>query len=201
MRLVIVDNLSASANGRAVIDQMSDVLPTLPDWTRLVFVETGPEDDDAGDGKRFAGRPQALKKLINLVENDPRGKVLAIDPPRDLAHWLQERASCYQATLDIAAARLLAECIGAIWFWLIQSYKRPTPAGRAITRDDVALLTLFCRGNIFQMVDALGRRNGKQALIAAQAWMMGIATVSSPRSRGSTGCSSRCVSSSTVGNR
>ncbi len=90
MRLVIVDNLTSSANGRAVIDQIPDMLPTLPDWTRLVFVETGPEDDDAGDGKRFAGRPQALKKLINLVENDPRGKVLAFDPPRDLAHWLHE---------------------------------------------------------------------------------------------------------------
>lgn len=169
MRLVIVENLSSSANGRAVIDQMSDMLVTLPDWTRLVFVETGPEDDDYGDGgKRFAGRPQALKKLINLVENDSRGKVLAFDPPRDLAHWLQERASRYQATLDIAAARLLAECIGGDLVLAdteLAKLATYTAGARAITRDDVALLTPYsAEANIFQMVDALGQRNGKTAL-------------------------------------
>lgn len=168
MRLVIVDNLSSSANGRAVIDQMAGMLPTLPDWTRLVFVETGPENDDVGDGKRFAGRPQALKKLINLVEDDPRGKVRAFDPPRDLAHWLQERATHYQATLDIAAARLLAECIGGdlvLGDTELAKLATYTDGARPITRDDVALLTPYsAEANIFQMVDALGQRNGKTAL-------------------------------------
>lgn len=169
MRLVIVDNLSSSANGRAVIDQMSGMLPSLPDWTRLVFVETGPDNDDSGDGKRFAGRPQALKRLINLVENDPRGKVLAFDPPRDLAHWLQERAARYQATLDIAAARLLADCIGGDLVLAdteLAKLATHTAGVRAITRDDVTLLTPYsAEANIFQMVDALGQRNGKTALM------------------------------------
>lgn len=168
MRLVIVDNLSSTANGRAVVDQMPTMLPTLPDWTRLVFVETGPEDDEAADGKRFSGRPQVVKKLINLVENDPRGKVLAFDPPRDVAHWLQERAVRYQATLDIAAARLLAECIGGNLVLAdseLAKLATYTAGTRPINRDDVALLTPYsAEANIFQMVDALGQRNGKSAL-------------------------------------
>ena len=70
MRLVIVDELTASASGRAVIEQMSDMIPALPDWTRLVFVETGLDEGDSVEaGKRSGGRPQALKKLINLVES------------------------------------------------------------------------------------------------------------------------------------
>src|SRR5262245_1676506 len=59
-RLVLVQNLTTSAGGRATIEELGPAISTLPDSTRLVFVETGLGDDD--DGKRSAGRTQALKK-------------------------------------------------------------------------------------------------------------------------------------------
>ncbi|MBN1426776.1 MAG: DNA polymerase III subunit delta [Anaerolineae bacterium] len=164
-RLVLVEDLTTSATGRAVLEQLPDVFTTLPDWTRLVFVEAGSEESDSG---KRGGRQQALKKLVNLVENDPRGKVLAFDAPRDLPRWLQERASRYQATLDVAAARLLAECVGSDLVLAdteLAKLATYTAGTRAISKEDVALLIPYStEANIFQMVDALGQRNGKTAL-------------------------------------
>jgi DNA polymerase-3 subunit delta len=165
VRLVMVENMTASTNSKTILEQMPGMIAALPDWTRLVFVEAGPEK--SMPGKR-GGRQQALKKLINLVENDPRGKVLAFDTPRDLPRWLQERASRYQATLDMAAARLLAECVGSDLVLAdteLAKLATYTAGARAISKDDVTLLVPYsAEANIFRMVDALGQRNGKSAL-------------------------------------
>jgi DNA polymerase-3 subunit delta len=174
-RLVLVDNLTASASGRAVIEQLGPAIQTLPDSTRLVFVETGLADDDhspSGDsaGKRGAGRTAALKKLINLVESDPRGKIQAFaSPSRDkLPDWLKARAKRYHAALDAGAARSLAERIGGdLVLADSELAKLATYAGsrRPITAEDVALLTPYsAEANIFKMVDALGERKAQIAL-------------------------------------
>ncbi|MBN1312737.1 MAG: DNA polymerase III subunit delta [Anaerolineae bacterium] len=165
VRLVVVEDLTASANSRAILEQIPSMIAALPDWTRLVFVEAGLEESSSG---KRGGRQQTLKKLINLVENDPRGKVLAFDTPRDLPRWLQERALHHQATLDIAAARLLAECVGGNLVLAdteLAKLATYTAGTRAISKDDVALLIPYsAEANIFRMVDALGQRDGKTAL-------------------------------------
>lgn len=168
-RLVLVENITASASGRAAIEQLGPAISTLPDSTRLVFVETGLADED-GEGKRSAGRQGALRKLINLVESDPRGRTLAFEfPTRDrLPEWLKARARRHGASLEAAAARSLAERIGGDLILAdteLAKLATYTAGERAITADDVALLTPYsAEASVFKMVDALGERRGQVAL-------------------------------------
>jgi DNA polymerase-3 subunit delta len=169
VRLVIVDNITDSANGRTVIDQVGGLIEGLPDSTRLIFVETGMYDEDSDSaGKRAAGRQQALKKLVNLVDNNPRGKAVECPLPPDMTRWLQARAKHHRAEIDTSGARLLAERVGN---HLVQAdteiAKLAAHAGdqRPISEKDVAELTpISPEANIFKMVDALGQRKGQIAL-------------------------------------
>jgi len=170
VRLVLVENLTESASGRAAVEHVGGMIPTLPDSTRLIFLETGrSEDDGDSGGKRSAGRQQALKKLINQIEADPRGVVIACEPPPDIARWLQNRAKKHSASLDGGGARLLAERIGSnLVLGDTELAKLATyAADRPITAEDVNLLTPYsAEANIFAMVDALGQRKGQIALTA-----------------------------------
>lgn len=164
-RVVVVENLTASASGRDVIEKLPDVLASLPNSTRIAFVETGL----AGGGSQAAARRRALKKLVNAVEQDPRGKVLAFDLPgeHERPQWLQRRAKRYDAEIDLPAAHELARRIGEdLTLADTELMKLATYAGtRAITVEDVAELTPYSpEAGIFDMVDALGKRQGQAAL-------------------------------------
>ncbi len=170
-RLVLVENLTETASGRAVVDQLAGLIPTLPDSTRLILVEAGraEDDGDGGDRKRAAGRLQALKKLINLIEGDPRGVVVACELPPDIAQWLQNRAKRHGTKLEAAAARMLVERIGSDLVLADSELAKlgTYAAGRPITAGDVSELTPYSvEANVFQMVDALGQRKGQIALAA-----------------------------------
>ncbi len=174
-RLVLIDNLTDSANGRALIDDLPRVLSALPDWARLVFVETALQTDRAGDSpgeqKRKAARRQALRKLVSIVERDPRGKVLAFDVPgnvRQKQRWVAERAAHYGATIEPAAAHLLITRVGddlTLADAELAKLAAYTNGQRPISSQDVDRLTPYTpEANIFEMVDALGQRNGEVAL-------------------------------------
>ncbi len=171
VRLVLVDNLSEATNARALIEMLPEMIPRLPDWARLIFVELNLVDhpqDSQSEHKRKVSRRQMLKRLVNVVENDPRGKVMAFNIPRNLARWLDERASHYGASIEPVAARALAERIGhdlTLVDTELAKLATYTKGERAITVDDVDLMTPFTpEANIFHMVDALGQGNGSVAL-------------------------------------
>lgn len=161
-RLVIVKNLADSAQGRALVDRLEPVLESLPEWTRLLFVETNLSE--GGDNPRR----RALTKLLKLVQGHPRGQVLKFDLPQDIEGWLRRRASHHGATIEPSAATMLAERIGGdMRLADTELLKLATYAGdeRAITAEDVALLTPHTpEANIFKMVDALGERDGRTAI-------------------------------------
>ncbi|MEJ2149363.1 MAG: DNA polymerase III subunit delta [Chloroflexota bacterium] len=171
-RLTLVENLTESGNARALLDGLPDLFAGMPDWSRLVFVETGLYDP-GGDAsqterKRVSSRRQTLKKLVNLVENDPRGKVEAFEPPQDMARWLAERAARHGSEIEREAAALLAERIGSnLMLADAELVKLATYAGgeRPIQAGDVELLTPYSpEANVFHMVDALSQRDGSRAL-------------------------------------
>jgi DNA polymerase-3 subunit delta len=173
VRLVLVNNLTNFPNGRALLDRLPDLITSLPNWSRLLFVEMGlrdeAPDDSPAEQKRKAVRLQALKKLINIVEADPRGKVLLFDLPRgQISDWLRRRAERHGAAIEERAARLLAERIhDDLVMADVELAKLATYVGgqRAITAEDVALLTPYePEARIFDMVDALGQRKGHLAL-------------------------------------
>lgn len=173
VRVVLVNNLTHSPNGRTFLEQLPELIASVPDWSRLIFVETGlrdeAPDDSPAEQKRKATRLQALKKLINTVEANPRGKVLCFDLPRgQIYEWLRKRAERYGAAIEQKAIRLLAERIhDDLVMADTELAKLAAYVGeeRAITAEDVALLTPYePEARIFDMVDALGQRRGQVAL-------------------------------------
>lgn len=171
-RVVIVHNLSDANSGKALLEGLPDLLDSMPDSTRLLLIETGlgpgRTGDSASEQKRRTARRQALKKLINIVENDSRGRVLSFDMPGDSAAWIRARAARHGAQIDAEAARLLAERINedlTLADTELSKLAAYTNGARPIKREDVALLTPYApEANIFNMVDALGRRDGPTAL-------------------------------------
>lgn len=172
VRLTLVENLTETNNGRALLDHLPGVLADVPEWSRLVFVEVGLQTSgpagSPAERKRKSVRQQALRKLISLIENDPRGRVFAFDAPRDFVSWITDRAVSHGAAIEPDAARELAARLGGdLSLADVELEKLATYAGgeRPITVEDVHLLTPYSpEANIFQMVDALGQRNGQMAL-------------------------------------
>jgi DNA polymerase-3 subunit delta len=160
-RVVIVENLTASAQGRAFIERAAPLLDAVPEWSRVIFVETElPESAEHA-------RNRALKTLAKAIRKHPRGEVLTFDLPPDVARWLMERAPLHGASIEPRAAAALTERIdGDMRLADVELAKLATytAGARAITADDVALLTPYTpEANIFRMVDALGARDGRTA--------------------------------------
>ncbi len=173
-RVVLVENLSEAPNGKTIIDELAVIFPTLPDSTRLVFVETNVQPDRIGDSpaeqKRKAARRQAIKRLSNVIEKDPRGKVISFDLPdsKNLARWVAQRAAYLGVEIEPDAASLLAELINddlVLANSELEKLAVYTNGARPIQRRDIEELTPYSpEASIFAMVDALGQRDGGQAL-------------------------------------
>ncbi len=165
-RMVIAENLTDSAQGRALIDRLigsraDSLLDSLPEWARVIFVETElPESSEHA-------RSRALKALVSAVKKHPRGEALKFDLPQDVTRWVIERAPHHGASIEPRGAAALTERIdGDMRLADVELAKLATyTAGeRPITADDVALLTPYTpEANIFRMVDALGARDGRTA--------------------------------------
>jgi DNA polymerase-3 subunit delta len=177
-RLVLVDNFTEHSDIKAQIEALPESIQSLPDWARVVFIETG-LGESSGDSttaqKRRASRKGMLKKLVSAVENDPRGKALAFDLPtndNERIRWIQERAAGHGAKIEKRAAAMLSGRLGDnlnladMELLKLATY---TNAERPISEADVDLLTPYQQeASIFALVDALGNRDGRQALTLFQ---------------------------------
>jgi DNA polymerase-3 subunit delta len=176
VRAIFVKNITDSAGGRALIDKLPELFPRLPDWARLVFVETGlgsaSERSGSDESSRPASRRTALKKLISAVDSDPRGKIFGFEVPEKSPGWVHDwiikRASHFGAAIDSRAAQVLASRTNEdlnLADIELQKLAVYTNLERPITADDVNLLTPYDpEASIFDMVDAVGQRNGGLAL-------------------------------------
>lgn len=160
-RLVIVTGLLnrlARGKERGLQEGLLHLLQTLPDTTRLVFVEDGDLPEDHPVLKFAAGRKE--------------GVVRRFVPPslEALPGWIQQRARRHSGEMEREAANRLAQIIGPGDLRLLDQeiVKLVTYAGpgRAVTADDVAQLVPYVQqAVVFDLVDALGRREGRQAAL------------------------------------
>jgi DNA polymerase-3 subunit delta len=164
-RLIVVYNLLTqwSSRGKRVepnpvgesLNTLVEYLPHLPNTARLVFVE---------DTALPENHP-----VIRLAERTGAGYVKRFDLPdsEGLPRWIAERAREHGGEIDPAAARQLATLVDDDLRLLDQEItKLVIHAGgeRAITVTDVAHLVPYAQAAvIFDLVDALGRRDGKIA--------------------------------------
>jgi len=164
-RLVIVKNLLTRLTpkeGRKLTQSqiayrraLCEYLPTLPETTRLVFI-------DEGD-------LPARHPVVKLAREHERGYLKRFDPPTDdaLPGWIHKRVRKYGGEIDEKAAHNLGTLVHRDLRLLDQEiYKLVTytKGERPITPEDVATLVPYAKEVvIWDMVDAMGRRDRKAA--------------------------------------
>ncbi|GAB4526898.1 MAG: DNA polymerase III subunit delta [Anaerolineae bacterium] len=160
-RLVIVHNyLTRLAGGgkrdKEVLDELVHYLPAMPDSTRLVFVE---------ENTLPRGHP-----VLKLATAHEQGHVQAFDGPGrgELTGWIVRRVEARGASIERPAADALAIAVGDDLRLLdseIEKLAIYVGDERPITTGDVELLVPYAgTANVFAMVDAIGRRDGRTAL-------------------------------------
>jgi DNA polymerase-3 subunit delta len=171
-RLVIVKGLLARLAQRGAgnadkqfLADLVDYLPHLPPTTRLIFVDT------VKLGRRHP--------VVALARDSDSGHIKTFEAPTGgrLARWVRSRVKQAGAKIEPQAVEVLCAFVGNDLYQLnheidkLAAYtddprqdEKPSSGRRSITRDDVLLLTPHARqASIFDMVDALGQRDGRTA--------------------------------------
>lgn len=160
-RLVIVQGMlswltrkGAGKVSKEELDRLADGLTQLPDWARVVFVETGSLSD--------------RNAILKLAKTEPGGYHKEFDPPRNAVKWIIEHARAeYDTEIEPGAAHALAEVINNDLRTADSELAKLTMyvnGARSISEADITLLTPYVsEANVFEMVDAIGRRDGKTA--------------------------------------
>lgn len=159
-RIVIVEDLLCGKPGKALLKQLADYLPQLPESTRLVFLESQ--------------TLRAQHPLLALAQAAPNGYAKAFERPEGgrLDRWIQERVAEKNGRITPRAAHLLGANVGNDLRILdneIEKLVLYAGAEAEITPEDVTLLSPYvAEASIFELVDALGNRNGKKAAALLQ---------------------------------
>ena len=127
----------------------------MPDTARLFFLES----------KALPKRHPVLK----LAQSSEAGHVKTFEVPRgnQLARWVRTKVKQAEAEIEPRAVQALCTFVGDDLYQLNQEIEKLaayTDGQRAISFEDIQLLTPHARqASIFDMVDALGQRDGKTA--------------------------------------
>ncbi len=137
-------------------------LPHLPPTTRLVFVESVTLPPNHPVLKYAQGNPQGHVRAFPLL--NPRQE----EGRRNLAAWIRRRAKEKGVEITAPAVAALVELVGGDLRALDQELEKLAAHAayeRAITLEDVRALTSAAQeANIFDLMDALGLRQRKEAL-------------------------------------
>jgi DNA polymerase-3 subunit delta len=157
-RLVIIEELLtrlAQKEQKSELDALVAYLPHLPPTTRLILIE---------DHQISRTHP-----VLALARESDLGYVKAFRLPtgNGLTRWIQKRVKRAGGQITPGAIRTLSAFVENDLYQLNQEIEKLvayTDGQRPISEEDVALLTPPAReANVFEMVDALGRRDGKTA--------------------------------------
>jgi DNA polymerase-3 subunit delta len=161
-RLVIVAGLlarlaqrGAGSDDRTFLDRLLEHLPHLPPTTRLIFLE---------DRALPNGHPILV---LARTQDEAYEHLFSVPSGSALTRWVYQRVRQEGGQIDSEAAQALCAFVGSDLYQLhheIEKLVSYTDTQRPITEDDVRTLTPQARqASIFDLVDALGRRDGQQA--------------------------------------
>jgi DNA polymerase-3 subunit delta len=161
-RIVIVTDLFAAKPGKEFLAELLAYLSQLPDTTRLVFLESKTLPDN--------------NKFLQLAREAKNGYQKLFDPLRggELEHWIQDRTEEKNGRISRQAAHLLAVNVGNDLHILdnelekLVAYKSTDEAATIESADVAKLSPYVAEASIFDLVDALGNRNGKRASLLLQ---------------------------------
>jgi DNA polymerase-3 subunit delta len=167
-RMVLVNDLAArferdtgfsagnSEEGPTFLEQFEEYVNHLPESTRLVLIE---------EHKIKESNP-----IHKIVSRSDHGHEHEFAPLRsgELNRWIAQRVEEKGGRIERAALNALAAFVGSNLRLLDQEIdKLLTYVGpeRAVTEQDVQLLVSYAQeANIFDMVDALGKRDTRRAM-------------------------------------
>ncbi len=159
-RLVIVNDIltdlakrAASKDSKADLEMIVNALPTLPEYSRLLFVES----DEL----------PASHPVLKLMQTDTHGYEKLFAVPKNMAEWIARRAVGYDAQIEPRAAARLAEMLGPDLFTTdneVAKLAAYVNGERPIRESDIELLTVNqVESRIYELTDLIGHRRGKQA--------------------------------------
>lgn len=160
VRLVIVTGLFATKPDKTFLKELADYLPRLPETTRLLFLESSPLPSN--------------HPIVKLTEKEATGYVKRFSQPEGgaLERWIRQRVEEKNGRISSHAAHILAANVGSNLSILdneiekLVLYKGP---GETIEVQDVGLLSPYAaEASIFDLVDALGNRDGEKAAVLLQ---------------------------------
>ena len=171
LRLVIVEKgrQFLARMGKGSAEKALAQFAELPESTRLLLLV----EDELVIRRRERNWENARQYawLVDWIHQDAtRGKVINCELPRDdeMPKWVLETARAFGGSFDPGAAHLLASYVGNDTLRARQEiaklliYAGP---GRAVGPQDVILLTAQEQeGDIFELTDALGDRDGRKAM-------------------------------------
>jgi DNA polymerase III subunit delta len=165
-RLVVLTYPLARFSNEPARGKFLEHLERIPPSTALVLVEHRPLTDEALRKKK------KIHWLEEWAQKAGGGRVylrsFSILAGGAMAEWIQKRAVELGGKFTYPAASLLASLVGSdvrMADQEIQKLLAYTNFSRPVEAEDVDLLTPSTgMGNIFTLVDALGNRNGQQAL-------------------------------------
>ncbi len=154
VRLIIVRDLLSSKLDKTYQKQLLDYLPTLPETTRLLFLESQ--------------TLRANDPLVKLAESEKTGYVKQFSKPEGAAleRWIREKVAEGNGRISPQATHMLAANIGNQMEILSREIEKLLLYcnGEEIQSDQVKLLSPYAaEASIFDLVDALGNRNSKKA--------------------------------------
>lgn len=160
VRVVLVEDLFASAPNKEFMDRLEAYLPGLPQTTRLIFLEAQPLPDSS--------------RIIRLADKEKLGYVKKFDQLKgdELERWARARVEQRGGRITPQATHLLAANVaGDTSFGQDNLHVLPTltneieklvlykgMGGVIDTADVEALSPYAAEGSIFELVDALGAR-------------------------------------------
>jgi len=160
VRVVIVKNLLADRPDKSFLDQLVAYLPEMSETTRLFFLESK---------KLPANNP-----ILKLAETAETGFSKQFSRPEGSAldRWIREQVAERNGRIQARAVQILAANIGNNLEILnneIEKLILYKGENEDITAEDVTLLCPYAaEASIFDLVDALGNRNSKQASLLLQ---------------------------------
>lgn len=155
VRVVLVQDLFSSMPDKTFVEKLEGYLPNLPTTTRLIFLESQTLPDN--------------HRIVRLARDNKLGYVKKFELPKgdELERWVREHVAERGGRITPQAAGLLAANVGGDLGALTNEIEKLVlykGSDALIDTDDVALLSPYAaEGNIFELVDALGNRQGARA--------------------------------------
>lgn len=155
---------ASTAQDSSLLRELAQYLRILPDTTLLVFIE--PQTIAPNHPLRVLCQgPSPKGQAREFRSFAASGK----DGPGQLAEWIRERAKSKGMALSADALKLLANYVGYDLRLLDQELDKLSvyayESGKMSANDVRQLVTYVREAHIFDLVDALGRQNVREAVI------------------------------------